>query len=142
MQRRLPVNLFFDITSQRKRNMTISKYPALLCLLFTFGCSAVPLPHQVTLTHPASGTPPVRVEGPHGPLSVQQTKAILASLERSAPETSIFTKHLKLEEEIAGSPLMSGNKVTLLVDGPATYKSMYAAIESATNHINLETYDI
>jgi cardiolipin synthase len=122
--------------------MTISKYPALLFLLFTFGCSAVPLSHRATLTHPASGTPPVHVEGTHGPLSVQQTKEILASLKQSAPETSIFTKHLKLEEEIAGSPLMSGNKVTLLIDGPATYKSMYAAIEAARNHIDLETYDI
>jgi cardiolipin synthase A/B len=122
--------------------MTILKYLALSCLLLTFGCSATQLTPRITLRHPTSSVPPVLVEGAHGPLSVQQTREILARLKRSAPETSIFTRHLALEEEIAGSPLMTGNKVTLLIDGPETYKSMYAAIKGAKNHINLETYDI
>lgn len=41
-----------------------------------------------------------------------------------------------------GSPLVTGNKVTLLLDGPATYKSMFSAIQGAKNHINMETYSI
>jgi cardiolipin synthase len=36
--------------------------------------------------------------------------------------------------------LVVGNKVTLLVDGPATYDVMFKAIQNAKDHINLETY--
>jgi len=39
-------------------------------------------------------------------------------------------------------PLTSGNKVTLLVDGPATYAAMFKAMENARDHINLETFII
>ena len=37
---------------------------------------------------------------------------------------------------------MTGNKVTLLQDGPATYQAMFDAIRGARDHINLETYII
>ncbi len=37
---------------------------------------------------------------------------------------------------------MTGNKVTLLQDGPATFQSMFDAIGGARDHINLETYII
>ena len=36
--------------------------------------------------------------------------------------------------------MVTGNKVTLLIDGPATYDAMFKAIQSAKDHINLETY--
>ncbi len=85
---------------------------------------------------------PVQLEGARGPLSAQQSKAILSRLQSRGKETSIFDRHLALEEAITGSPLMTGNKVVLLQDGPATYQRMFAAIRSAKNHINLETYII
>ena len=45
-----------------------------------------------------------------------------------------------LEEAATGSPLIAGNKVTLLYDGPQTMAEMTAAISAAKDHINLETY--
>ncbi len=39
-----------------------------------------------------------------------------------------------------GTPLSTGNHVTLLQDGPTTYQAMYAAILEAKDHINMETY--
>ncbi len=39
-----------------------------------------------------------------------------------------------------GSSLVPGNKLALLQNGPATYAAMFAAIHSARDHINLETY--
>ena len=48
--------------------------------------------------------------------------------------------HLATEEQITDLPLVIGNRVTLLQDGPATYKAMYIAIRAAKDHINLETY--
>lgn len=85
---------------------------------------------------------PVQLEGKHGPLTAQQSKAILARLEKNSDDTNIFDKHLALEEEIVGSPLVVGNKVELLIDGPTTYDAMFAAIENATDHINMETFII
>jgi len=83
----------------------------------------------------------VQVEGPRGPLSVKQSQAIIKDLQkRNKGETNIFDRHLALEEAIVGSPLIVGNKVTLLIDGPTTYKAMFDAIEKAKDHINLETY--
>lgn len=36
--------------------------------------------------------------------------------------------------------MTTGDQVLLLQDGPATYKSMFAAIAMAKDHINMETY--
>ncbi len=45
-----------------------------------------------------------------------------------------------MAQEVGGSPLTVGNKVELLIDGPATYASMFAAISAAKDHINMETF--
>lgn len=45
-----------------------------------------------------------------------------------------------VEELATGKPLIAGNKVTLLYDGPQTMAAMIEAIKAATDHINLETY--
>ena len=48
---------------------------------------------------------------------------------------------LAQQEEIATSkPLIAGNKLTLLYDGPQTMAAMMDAVRRAKNHINLETY--
>jgi cardiolipin synthase len=39
-----------------------------------------------------------------------------------------------------GEPLMTGNRLELLQDGPQAFSAMYAAIEQARDHINLESY--
>jgi cardiolipin synthase len=102
-----------------------------------FGCSSLPtLVPDLALPR---GTP-VPVVGPGGPLSAERSRAILADLHRSGVETNIFSRHLALEEAIVGSPLTSGNRVTLLQDGPAAYRAMLAAIAAAREHINMETY--
>jgi cardiolipin synthase len=43
-------------------------------------------------------------------------------------------------EVISGSPLVTGNKVTLLIDGPAAIEAIFTAIRSAKDHINIETF--
>lgn len=45
-----------------------------------------------------------------------------------------------LEEAATGAPLIAGNKVTLLFDGPQTMAAMYRAVGAARSNINLETY--
>ncbi len=41
-----------------------------------------------------------------------------------------------------GSPVLTGNQVDLLIDGPATYAAMYRLIEQAQHRIHLENYII
>lgn len=117
--------------------MTALKCAVPLCVMLLAGCGSLPVPDKTAHT-----TRPVQVEGARGVLSFQESKTVLAKLKNGSPGTNIFTRHLAQVEEISGSPLMTGNKVTLLLDGPTTYKSMYAAIQGARNNINMETYSI
>ena len=110
-----------------------------LMLALLAGCSSIPTIVPDMAMHPAK---PVQLDGAHGPLSTQQSKAVLAKLKKNGDDTNIFDKHLALEAEIVGSPLVVGNKVELLVDGPTTYNAMFAAIEGAKDHINMETFII
>jgi cardiolipin synthase len=81
-------------------------------------------------------------ENARGPLSRQKSAAILAQLKRKSGDIDILEKQIALEQAIVGSPLIVGNKVTLLQDGAATYAAMFAAIRQARDHINLESYII
>ena len=112
---------------------------AAFCIAVVAGCST--LPTIVPDMAPAASRPPA-LEGSRGPLTAQQSKAILARLESRGEATSIFDRHLAVEEGITDSPLVVGNKVVLLQDGPATFQAMYAAIRGATSRIYMETYII
>ncbi|MBK6854003.1 MAG: cardiolipin synthase B [Burkholderiales bacterium] len=110
---------------------------SLLALLGAAGCSSLPR-FVPDLARP--GPSSVRMAGAQGPLSAAQSRVVLARLAAKGQPTDIFARHLALEEAIVGSPLTTGNAVTLLQDGPATYTAMFAAIAGARDHINMETY--
>jgi cardiolipin synthase len=82
----------------------------------------------------------VSMSDARGPVTIAQSTATLAALERRSPDTGIFDEHLAREQAITGGPLTTGNRVHLLQDGPATYQAMLEAILGAQQHINLETY--
>ncbi|MGY4828370.1 phospholipase D-like domain-containing protein [Sphaerotilaceae bacterium SBD11-9] len=103
------------------------------------GCSSLPTvpPHDDAA---AVTRLPVQLETARGPLSPAQSKVVLQGLAARGQDTGIYERHLAVEEAIVGSPLTTGNQVSLLVDGPATYRAMFAAIQGARDHINMETY--
>ena len=113
------------------------RHSLVVCLLGLTGCSNLPSIVPDLARRPG---PTVQLEGTRGPLSAAQSRAILKRLEDSAEDTGIFERHLAVEESIVGSPLTTGNEVLLLQDGPATYQAMFAAINAAADHINMETY--
>lgn len=83
----------------------------------------------------------VEFEGAHGPVSAARSEVILVRLEGKDGVSDVLQKHLAYEQAVnADSPLVLGNKLTLLQNGPATYQAMFAAIGAARNNINLETY--
>ncbi|MDP2874874.1 MAG: cardiolipin synthase [Holophaga sp.] len=73
-----------------------------------------------------------------GRLSDVDATALLA---RRLGHTKINASMLAgLEEAATGRPLIAGNKVTLLFDGPRTIAAMMAAVAAAEDTIHLETY--
>ena len=88
----------------------------------------------------ADGTP--KIIGPEGQLSPEKGKALIDRLKEQIEPTEILQRHILLVESISGRPLITGNKVTLLIDGPATYDAMFKAIQGAKDHINFETFTI
>lgn len=101
------------------------------------GCASLPILVPDMAAHPSH---PIQLEGARGPLSVKQSRMILDGLKIRHKDSDIFERHLALEEVIVGSPLVVGNDVLLLEDGPATFKAMFDAIHNAKDHINMETY--
>lgn len=70
------------------------------------------------------------------------TAAWLKKLDVPPDQSTMLSRQIVFEQHFVDSPLMAGNKVTLLQDGPATYKAMLSAISKAKDHINIEFYII
>jgi cardiolipin synthase len=116
--------------------LTMRLLKILAVLLPLAACSSLP---RVT-PQDTPATAPTQVEGARGPLPPARSREILARLEHGADATGIFDRHLAHEQAVTGTPLVAGNRVRLLEDGPDTYRAMFAAIAAATDHVNMETY--
>ena len=103
------------------------------------GCANLPDTQAMLARHKAQAA---RFETALGPVSAQKSAILLAELKRKSGDIDILEKQIALEQAISDSPLILGNKTTLLQDGPATYAAMFAAIRLAKDHINLESYII
>jgi cardiolipin synthase len=106
---------------------------------FSSGCAPLPKTAEIIEQVPADHGPP-RIASSRGLLSPSQSKAIMERLKRSVEPTDILNRHLAVMETASGNPLVKGNRVELLVDGPATYAAMFKAIENAKDHVNMETF--
>ena len=105
-------------------------------MMLLSGCGSLPR----IVPDMARAAPAARIENARGPLSAARSKQVLEGLRSGGKETDVLDRHLALEQAISDSPLLAGNKVTLLQNGPATYTAMFAAIGAARDHINMETY--
>lgn len=105
-------------------------------LLCVAGCAALP---SVELNKVVPTE--VEFQGQHGVVSEARGEQLLQQLERESAAPDMLRTHLAFEQAIAlDSPLVLGNKVTLLQNGPDTHDAMLDAIRAAGDHINLETY--
>ena len=120
--------------------LLLSRAASACSLSLLAACST--LPTIAPDTAEAAGTDTVRIDGAHGPLSPDAQKRVLDRLKAAGEDTDIFERHLAFEQEIVGSPLSAGNRVTLLQDGPSTYQALYGAMAAAKNSIDMESYII
>ena len=103
------------------------------------GCATLPNVSKKIDAAPAAREPR-QIVSSKGLLSPEKSKAIMERLKQSVNPTDILERYTAVVESVTESPLTKGNKVTLLIDGPATYAAMFKAIQNAKDHINLETF--
>lgn len=125
------------------RNIVLTKHLfrllglALYMLFSLTACASLPDIHYIKASiEPAPLPTIVDTEGSNLPES-QARRLLKRRLGDSAAHMKEFAA---IEEAATGRPLVVGNKVELLIDGPRTMSAMMKAIEAATDHINLETY--
>ncbi len=108
-------------------------------MILVGACATLPNVSEIVDETPTTRKTP-QIASNKGLLSHKQSKAIMERLRRSVDATDILERYSAVIETVSESPLTKGNKVTLLIDGKATYAAMFKAIENAEDHINLETY--
>lgn len=106
---------------------------------FVAGCAPLPNTSEIIRNAPDGRKPP-RIASARGLLTQSQSRAILQRLKNSVAPTDILDRHIAVMETVSRNPLVKGNRVELLLDGPATYAAMFKAIENAKNHVNMETF--
>ena len=112
---------------------------SLLAGALVVGCATLPDVHPWFKSSDVNKPP--TIVGVRGPLRPERTAAVLARLQEKG-SSDLLTRHVAIEEEVAGRPLTVGNKATLLRDGPVSYQAMFNAIDNARDHVNLEFYII
>lgn len=115
------------------------------CWLATFltcwsllACASLPTVEADDAKAKAAASAAPRIQTASGKLSAGNSAALLKK--RWAKGALDLQQQAALEEAATGVPLIAGNKVQLLFDGPATMAEMLKAIDAAKNHINFETY--
>ncbi|HEX8405852.1 MAG TPA: phospholipase D-like domain-containing protein, partial [Duganella sp.] len=108
----------------------------LMCWGLLGACAS--LPDVATMSDKLEPAKTPSVRNANGNVTTARTKALLA---KRWPKGSLdMQTQAALEEAATGVPLIDGNKVTLLFDGPQTMSEMLKAINGARNNINLESY--
>ena len=130
---------------QRDAALTIIKpffsfFLSVSVLILVSGCAT--LPRVSDVIDEARTQEPPQILSARGLLSPEKSKALMERLKRYVAPTDMLERFGAVIESVSGSPLTNGNKVTLLIDGPATYAAMFKAMENAKDHINLETFII
>lgn len=105
----------------------------------TSGCTSVPDVNGIVDQSFSAKAKP-QIMGARGPLTARQSKALFAGMGADVHDADQLQRHLLVEQAVADSPLVAGNSAVLLQDGIQTFRSMFAAIRSAKDHINLEYF--
>lgn len=79
------------------------------------------------------------VIGPNGQLDRKSRERLTQRLARFGDD-NLLERHLATMQAVSDAPLITGNRVKLLVDGPRSYAAMFTAISGARQHINIEMY--
>lgn len=110
-----------------------------LTLILAAGLATLPelrLARHLSLSR---STTTLAITGPNGPVSEASRRRVTQALATTG-NTGFLDHFLAAMEPLARSPLLAGNRVDLLVDGPATYQAMFRAIAGAQHYLYLESF--
>ena len=82
---------------------------------------------------------PLDIEGPNGTLSTAQRVRLTRELADTG-DTALLDYHLAAMSDIGAPPLLTGNQVELLIDGPRTYAAIFSAIGQARDYVLVESF--
>lgn len=111
---------------------------AIFSALFVSSCATLPDTHRQLRNSSTPALP--QMVAANGAMSKSSRSQVVGTMEGDSGRLEVLRRHLAREDAIIGSPLVAGNEVKLYLDGPTTYKAMFAAIAGAKNHIHIETY--
>ena len=131
------MNIVAEIKNTRRTGLSAVAFLFVLIVSLLASCGSLP---TIVPDMDMRSDKSIQMKDRNGVLTGEQTRSALDKLKQQNGNNTILDRHLAVEGAITGAPLVIGNKVTLLVDGPSTYASMAQAIQSARSHINMETY--
>jgi len=103
------------------------------------GCRTVPDVELARSLPLSRSSTPVDVVGPDGVVSraarVRTTRQLAAT-----GDTALLDYHLGAMHDLGAPPLLTGNGVQLLIDGPRTYAAMFDAIRAARSYVLVESF--
>jgi len=103
------------------------------------GCQALPQLKFVRSVPLSRSSTPVDLVSPNGVVgkaaSVRTTRRLA-----NTGATDLLDYHLAAMQDLGAPPLLTGNGVELLIDGPSTYRAMFAAIEAAQRYVLVESF--
>jgi cardiolipin synthase len=82
---------------------------------------------------------PIDIESANGMVSRAERIRLTRQLAGTG-DTALLDYHLAAMRDIGAPPLLTGNRVELLIDGPRTYQAMFGAIEKARGYIFVESF--
>jgi cardiolipin synthase len=107
--------------------------------LLVVACVSGPAVHMPANAVSTASAGKVRVEDERGPLGAARAATVVREVERDG-DTDLLAHHLAQVEGAIAAPLVVGNDAHLLIDGPATHKAMFKAIDESRRRVYLETY--
>jgi cardiolipin synthase A/B len=108
-------------------------------LLLVAGCATLPDAEFLSRRYT---TQAAEFKNAWGRIPARRSAAVMAELKRGSGNVDLLERQVALEQAVVGQPLVLGNRVTLLQDGPATYQAMFNAIREAKDTVNVESYII
>src|SRR4051812_44301313 len=104
------------------------------------GCASSPgLPRPPHSKSAAASHQTLSMIGPDGRIDRRTRERISLRLMKMGDD-NLLAQHLAAMELTNNAPLITGNSVQLLVDGPRTYAAMFSAIAAARGSVNIEMF--
>lgn len=112
----------------------------MLCTMTFFGaCQTLPEVRFARAVPLSRSQTPVDLVSPDGMVGRAASLRATRTLANTG-DTALLDYHLAAMRDLGAPPLLTGNAVELLIDGPRTYQAMFTAIERAKSYILVESF--